>query len=176
MQWSQRWDWDSGALLFLICAAAIRIVGTGLPLDDRRARRSAQLVRRVWWCALLITWAAFWLEDLRHARFSVTLLSIPTAALSALALCLVCRGALFLRVPSSWTGAVAVGVGTGLGLVYSIMISRAHNGCIGISTSYQRTQCVTSIALYLLGPAMLAPYFSALFACPNWLRRHVRVK
>jgi hypothetical protein len=170
MHWSLQREWGSLASFFLLCAAAIRLVGAGPETDVRRGHPVARLVRAAWWSTLLATWVIFWASDLHRAQFRITLLSIPAVALVALAGGLISRGRRFLSQRASWSAAVAIGIAIGLGLVCALMAPRCDDGCSGVSTAYRRTQFITLIALYLLGPAMLAPSFSACFARPWWRR------
>jgi len=169
LRWRLHWDMGAFAVCLLLCAAMIRL--SGGESDDSRGRPVARIVRVAWWFVLVATWVNFWQADLHRAQFRITLLSIPLAAVVALAIGLLSKGRRFLREPSSWSAAAAVGIATGLGLVWAMMVPRGHIGCTGVSTAYERTQCITLIALYLLGPAILAPSFSACFARPWWLRR-----
>ena len=163
MHWTLQRDWGSLAAFFLVCAAMIRLAGPGLEADDHHAHPAARLVRAAWWLTLVATWATFWANDLHRAQFRFTLLAIPATALMALAVGLVAQGRRFLNERRSWRAAVAIGIAIGLGLVCALMARRCDDGCSGVSTAYLRTQFVTMIALYLLGPAMLAPAFSACF-------------
>ncbi len=128
----------------------------------RNANRSEFYISLICGLLLVATWAEFWSEDLRHARFALVLLILPTAgfvsmtAIAALHQFRITVGALF--------SAFVVGMIFGLAVVWVLLCIRESNtGCVGVSIIYTVVQLVTMLVLYLFGPAIARRHLQRMF-------------
>jgi hypothetical protein len=154
--------WPAGwTRLALVCLGFAAVHGALGLARLALASRGATAIRVLWWLGLGSTWAAFWVLDLHRARFQVALAAVPLAFTLVLGAAGLVHGPRVLG--ASWRSALAVSVPLGLGVVWAFMAPRSDNLCTGVSQAYTFTQGVTLVALYLLGPAVLAPSVSRCF-------------
>lgn len=132
----------SGLSSFFVTVA---LGGLGLAPVVGRLLWSRRAIVPVWWAAVGLTWGHFWFADLHATKFSAVLIAVPIAAMVALLV----RGARPLHD-------LAAGALLGLASVFGLFVLRADNGCTGVSGAFSTTLLVTTVALYLFGPIVLA--------------------
>jgi hypothetical protein len=133
------WLWHLLPLALLALAAMPALI-----FSRRGAARWERLrggiLGRLWWAWILAVWLAFWVLDLREARVQSVLGVVPVAAAVD-----------WLRGVRVQTGPGAAAV-SGWALVWHLFELRSHNGCTGVSDSYEWTLVLSVALLFLFGP------------------------
>ncbi len=117
------------------------------PLIAHLLRRTGRAVPIVWWSVIGVVWTHFYLVDLGSADFQVVLLAVPLGAL-----------AMRLIRNKRWLDDLAAGALLGFACLWGPFVNRADNGCTGVSSAYQVTLLITTVAVFAFGPAVLAAH------------------
>ncbi|MCA9618011.1 MAG: hypothetical protein KC731_03255 [Myxococcales bacterium] len=132
--------------------------------------QTRHLLRGGFWLVLIVTWAGFWLVDLRHAQAQVVLVAVPVLALAGALLArsidLQLADPRYPQRPALRGRPHAAHLAAGFSvpafsLLWGIFLQRADNGCTGISDAYGITLFVTEIVVFLFGPSMIASHLAA---------------